>query len=327
MLEDTLAFKEALFSSTVPEVVKEAVSANLSVLKSPTVLRLTDGSLYGFEGCIEDVGCCEGSCTHVWNYAYAVPFLFPRLERSMRDLDFKYNQRDDGKMAFRLMLPIGRERMDCVCADGQFGGVIKAYRDWKISGDTEWLKSVWPAIKRSISYAWSDSNEDRWDPGKTGVLTGRQHHTLDMELFGPNSWLNGFYLAALKAGAEMADYLGEGETSEEFESIFRKGKKWVDEYLFNGEYYVQQVDLTDKSLLEQFDEDTCNTFWNKELGEIKYQIAGGCAIDQVLAQWHANLCGIGEVFDREQTRSALGALYRHNFKASMRGEANTWRLY
>ena len=35
-----------------------------------------------------------------------------------------------------------------------------------------------------------------------GVLEGRQHHTLDMELFGPSAWLQGMYLAALKASAE-----------------------------------------------------------------------------------------------------------------------------
>ena len=61
---------------------------------------------------------------------------------------------------------------------------------------TEWLRSLWPSVKKSIEYAWADTNKDRWDPEQKGVLTGRQHHTLDMELFGPNSWLTGFYLAA-----------------------------------------------------------------------------------------------------------------------------------
>ncbi|MFC5649178.1 GH116 family glycosyl-hydrolase [Paenibacillus solisilvae] len=325
---ETLRFKEALFSSTLPEVVKEAVSANLSVLKSATCLRLTDGSFYGFEGCIEDKGCCEGSCTHVWNYAYALPFLFPKLERSMRDLDFQYNRREDGRMSFRLMLPVGRERPDFhACADGQFGGVIKAYRDWKISGDTKWLLSNWQAIKQSIEYAWADSNEDKWDPKKKGVLEGRQHHTLDMELYGPNSWLSGFYLAALKAGAEIAAYLGEHETAEMYDRIFQSGKQWVDRELFNGEYYSQQLDLSSYGAIERFGVEAVDGYWNKETGQIKYQIAEGCVIDQVVAQWHANLCGLGEIFDKEQTRQALKSLYQNNFKANMRNEANTWRLF
>lgn len=335
LYKDTLKFKKSLFSSTLPEVAIEAISANLSTLKSPTCLRLEDGSFYGFEGCHCDSGCCEGSCTHVWNYAYALPFLFPGLERSMRDLDFKYNQRDDGGMAFRLQLPLGREKSQFrPCADGQFGGVIKSYREWKISGNDQWLKSNWNQIKKSIEFAWAESNKDKWDLDKDGVLEGRQHHTLDMELFGPNSWLTGFYLAALKAGAEIAEYLGENKKAREYRNLFYKGKQWVDENLFNGQYYHQMIELKDKSILEEYEEgqvlggdNTLQAYWNEEIKEIKYQIAEGCGIDQVLAQWHANLCGLGEIFDKEQTQKALKSLYKYNFKESMREHFNPCRLY
>ena len=67
--------------------------------------------------------------------------------------------------------------------------------------------------------------------------------------------------------------------------------------------------------------------WNCESKEIKYQIGEGCSIDQAAAQWHANLCGLGEIFDREQTKKALASLYKYNFKQSMRNIANTWRLF
>jgi len=335
LYNDTLTFKKALFSSTIPKEAIDAVSANISILKAPTCLRLEDGSFYGFEGCHCDEGCCEGSCTHVWNYVYALPFLFPKLERSMIDLDFKYNQRKDGGMAFRLQLPLGRERWPFrPCADGQFGGVIKAYRNWKISGDTKWLKSNWEVIKNSIEFAWADTNEDKWDANRDGVLEGRQHHTLDMEVFGPNSWLTGFYLAALKAGAEMAEYLGEKETSKEYMTLFKKGKKWVDENLFNGEYYHQIIDLKDKSVLERYNEgvslhgeETDDAYWNEEAQEIKYQIGEGCIIDQVLAQWHANLCGLGEIFKQEQTKKALQSIYKYNFKQNMRQFFNPCRIF
>ena len=178
LFRETASFKEALFSSTLPTAVVDAISANLSVLKSPTVLRLQDGTFYGFEGCHPDEMCCEGSCTHVWNYAYALPFLFPRLERSMREADYRHNLRDDGGMSFRILLPLGRGRSSFrPCADGQFGGIVKVYRDWKISGDTDWIARLWPAVKQSLAFAWSPQNDDRWDRDKAGVLEGRQHHT------------------------------------------------------------------------------------------------------------------------------------------------------
>ncbi len=332
LYKETMEFKEALFSSTLPSFVLDAVSANLSILKTPTVLRLEDGSFYGWEGCRVSSGCCEGSCTHVWNYAYVLPFLFPKLERSMRDLDFKYNQREDGRMSFRLQLPLGRglSEFPHACADGQFGGVVKAYRDWKISGDSLWLKSNWEAIKKSIKYAWAETNEDRWDLDKDGVLEGRQHHTLDMELFGPNSWLTGFYLAALKAGAEMAEYFGENDKAKEYRDLFEGGKEWVDKYLFNGEYYHQVIDIRDRSILERFesrDPNVENAYWDDEHREIKYQIADGCGIDQVVAQWHANICGLGEIFDKEQTKKALSSIFKYNFKKSMRDFFNPCRIF
>ena len=328
LYRETLLFKEALFSSTLPPAVLDAVSANISILKSPTCLRLTDGSFYGWEGCLPDQGSCEGSCTHVWNYAYALPFLFPALERSMRDLDFRYNQREDGRMSFRLQLPIGRAANNYrACADGQFGGVMKTYRDWKICGDTAWLKRNWQAVKNSIEYAWADTNEDRWDADKDGVLEGRQHHTLDMELFGPNAWLNGFYLGALKAGAEMAEALGEMDTASEYRTLFNRGKAWTDEHLFNGSYYHQIVDVKDQSLLASYDASAMNHYWNEEKQEMKYQIVDGCGVDQVVAQWHANISGLGEIFDPEQTKSALQAIYQHNFKKSMQNVFNPCRIY
>ncbi len=273
LYRETLLFKDALFSSDLPEAAIDAISANLSVLKSPTVLWLEDGTFYGWEGCHTDTGSCDGTCTHVWNYQQAVPFLFPRLERSMREADYIYNLQPDGKLPFRLGLPLGvNSYIERSCADGQFGGVLQVYRDWKISGDTAWLAKLWPSIKKAIAYAWAPTNEDRWDPEMTGVLQGRQHHTLDCELFGPNSWLSGFYLGALKAATQMADCLGEREAASGYRAIFTHGKQWVDEHLFNGEYYHQSIDLKDRAILEPF-RGALDYYWSEEQQEIRYQLA------------------------------------------------------
>ena len=322
----TKKFKDALHSSSLPEAVIDAASANLSVLKSPTVLRLEDGSFYGWEGVNIDDGSCEGTCQHVWNYAYALCFLFPELERSIRELEFKYSTDKDGRMAFRLMLPLGSRIWPFrACVDGQMGEVIKCYREWKISGDNKWLSDNWDNIKKVLEYAWSDENPDKWDGNKRGVIDGRQHHTLDREFFGPNSWLQGMYLAALKAAAEMAGFLADSDKATEYGELFEKGYKWTKENLFNGKYFVQNIDVTDKSLLERFG--AVEEYWNDEIGQIKYQISEGSMIDQMLGQWHADIIGLGEVFDKEQVGSALGEMMKNNYKKSMRDFVNPWRLY
>ncbi|MGC3952865.1 MAG: GH116 family glycosyl-hydrolase [Propionicimonas sp.] len=332
---DTQAFRNALHTSSLPPAALDAVSANLAVLKSPTTLRLTGGELYAFEGCGADFGSCEGSCQHVWNYGYAVPFLFPALERSMRELELTHSMRSDGRLSFRLQLPLGSPPDDFrAAADGQFGTVIKCYREWRISGDHEWLARVWPATRKALAYAWAETNEDRWDPQRTGVLAGRQHHTLDMELFGPNSWLQSMYLCALQAGAAMAEAMGEADFAAECRELFERGRRWADRELFNGSYYGQRIELSDRSLLAPFAADTGlfgdlteESYWNTEAGELKYQIGDGCGIDQVLGQWHANLCGLGEILDPEQTRTALRSLFTHNYRPRVGDQANPWRLY
>ncbi len=339
LAQQTQSFRDSLAASTLPLPVLDAVSANLSIAKSPTALRLEDGTFYGWEGCHPTAGCCEGSCTHVWNYQQALPFLFPALERSMREADYFENQiPETGGMAFRMALPKGVGiSTDRPCADGQFGNVLKAYRDWKLCGDTDWLRKIWPNVTAAIDYAWAEGNYDRWDPDQTGVLTGRQHHTLDMELFGANSWLTGFYLGALLAGAEMADALGEQTRAERYRDIFSRGKKWVTDNLFNGHYFVQQVSLNDKSQLDQFNVlggsisylsgNIYEQYWSDEHGELKYQIADGCEIDQVVAQWHAHLYGLGEIFDPSQFASAVKSIYEHNFKPRLGDVPNPCRVF
>ena len=322
----TLNFKKALHETTMPKEVIDAASSNLSVLKSPTVLRLEDGSFYGWEGVHELEGSCEGTCQHVWNYAYALCFLFPELERSIRDMEFNFSTDENGRMGFRIMLPLGRKMTDFrACVDGQMGAVIKCYREWKISGDNKWLEANWENIKKVLEYAWSENNEDCWDLDKDGVLEGRQHHTLDMELFGPSSWLEGMYLAALKAAAEMADFLGDTQKAQEYREIFDKGYRWTKENLFNGKYFIQKVDINDKRITDKFD--ASPKYWNDETKQIKYQIHEGSSIDQMLAQWHADTIGLGEIFDKEQVFDALSEMMKNNYKPTMREFVNPWRIF
>lgn len=92
----TEAFADALHGSTLPACVRDAVASNLAILKSPTVLRQENGSVWGWEGCFTQSGCCSGSCTHVWNYAQALPHLFPALERTLREQEWERSRTSAG---------------------------------------------------------------------------------------------------------------------------------------------------------------------------------------------------------------------------------------
>jgi non-lysosomal glucosylceramidase len=335
--EATSAFRDSLFSSSTPAEIIDAVSGTLGVLRSATVIRLEGGELWGWEGQHIAEGSCEGSCTHVWNYQQALAWLFPTLERTLRETEFTYNQLPNGGLTFRQRLPLG-SGFDVIgpCADGHFGATVKAYREWRNSGDDDWLRRYWPMIRRSVEYAWSPDNPDRWDPDKTGVLWGRQHHTLDMELFGPNSWLTSMYLAALKAAAEMADAIGEPDFAALCAGLAAKGRAYVDRELFNGRYYAQKLALDDRAALEPFDQGRkagvlrdsfMEAYWSEEYGEIKYQIGGGCLTDQILGQWHADLAGLGDLLSRDNVASALRSIFAENFRVTLSDHFNPCRVF
>jgi len=153
--------------------VIDAAAANLSILRTPTALRLTDGTFYAFEGLNPREGSCEGNCTHVWNYAQALPFLFPALERSMREADYRNNMDAAGGMSFRMSLPIGSGMFtERPCADGQFGNAMKAYRDWKLCGERRLAPPPVAADPQIHRIRLASGQPRPWDPERTGVLTG-----------------------------------------------------------------------------------------------------------------------------------------------------------
>ena len=300
----TRKFADAFFSSTLPTYVLDAISSQMSILRTPTVTRLTDGTLYGWEGCHVNAGCCEGSCTHVWAYAQTIAHLFPQLERGMRDIDYAMDLREsDGHMQFRIELPPGTIAGHGfhAAADGQMGNVLRVYREWQISGDDEWLKKLWASVKKSLEYAWVD-----WDKDKDGLLEGIHHNTLDIEYHGPETVCGSMYLAALRAGEEMARYLGDTESADEYRKVFESGKKLSDEILYNGEYYFQRI---------------------PEGSEIPFQYGPGCICDQVLGQWHARMYGLGNIYDPEHVKSAIASVFRYNFRDDLYSHHNPHRVY
>jgi non-lysosomal glucosylceramidase len=323
--QETKRFRDALFSSTLPTHVLDAVSSQLSVLKSPTCLRLEDGTFYGFEGCSDTVGCCEGSCTHVWNYAQALPYLFPGLQRSMREAEYANSLLGDGFMCFRMPLPLGRKgtRDYHPAADGQMGTVIQVYRDWQISGDDAWLARMWPRAKKALEFAWR-----YWDADRDGVMEGMQHNTYDIEFHGPNTVAGSLYLAALRAGERMASHLGDEESAAEYRRLAESGSRWTDSHLFNGEYYEQQVNpgardawpARQRKLSERQGDDDVFP-WPK------FQYGKGCLGDQLIGEWYAAMLGLGRLYGRGNVRKALRAVFGHNWRGDLSDHPNLFRLY
>ncbi len=283
----TRAFAQAIESSTLPPAVLDAATSTLSTLRTNTCFRTADGEFHGFEGCNDHQGCCHGSCTHVWNYEQATAQLFPTLAHSLRESEFLRNTDTNGLMGFRSYLPDGKQIWQMAAADGQMGCLIKLYRDWRLSGDTDWLRRLWPNAKRALEFAWI---ENGWDGNRDGVAEGVQHNTYDVEFYGPNPLCGIYYLGALRAGEEMARALGDQDSAAEYHRLFVNGSRWFDQNLFNGEYYIQKVEGRPESQI------AAGTRVGMGAGNTlkpDYQMGDACLADQLLGQMQAHVAGLG----------------------------------
>lgn len=316
----TCAFHQALTDVTLPPEIVDAVSANLAILKSPTVLRQENGDFWAWEGCFSDRGCCHGSCTHVWNYAQALPHLFPELERTLREQEYRFSIDEDGHVGFRFAIPTTRIRQrGTAAADGQLGGLIKLYRDWQMSGSDQWLGELYPMARQSLEYSIST-----WDPDETGGLYQPHHNTYDIEFYGPDGMCGTVYLGALTAMTAMASHLGHGDDAARYRKLMRKAAGFLDARLFNGEYYEQHVVRPDQA-------SATDGSGGSDLRELlhaegpKYQYGSGCLSDGVFGIWLAHMCGLDTPIDRSNTRSALQSIFRYNFKEDLADHANPQR--
>jgi non-lysosomal glucosylceramidase len=299
----SLGYRDALFSSTLPDSVIDAVSSQASILRTNTVMVLENKLTLAFEGCDDNGGCCPMNCTHVYNYEQAMAHLYPDLERSMRETDFLVNMRPDGSMSFRTPVPLqqGGNKIH-PAADGQMGCVMKVYREWRLSGDDEWLRKLWPNVKRALEYAWVN-----WDADRDGMMEGEQHNTYDIEFYGPNSMMGTLYLGALRAAARMARHLGDS-VADEYDRLAAKGSSALDALLWNGEYYVQKIDEA------------------REKAK-RYQYGEGCLSDQLLGQWFAEVVGLGKVLPHDHIRTTLRSIYKYNFRSDFSDFPNAQRIY
>lgn len=321
---ESARFADAFYDSTLPPEVIEAVAANLGILKSPTVLRQSDGRFWAWEGSGDEGGCCAGSCTHVWNYAQAMPHLFPTLERSLRETEFGPDQDERGHQQFRAALPIRPVAATFhSAADGQLGGIMKVHRDWRISGDTAWLRGLWPKVRQSLDYCIAT-----WDPARKGWVEEPHHNTYDIEFWGPDGMCTSIYLGALQAAVIMGRALGDDVGG--YAELLEKGRKRAEAELFDGEYFFQKITWKGLRAADPTMLSFGNTYSPEALALLekegpKYQYGTGCLSDGVLGAWLAAVCGVGEVLEPAKVESHLRAVHRHNFKRDLSTHVNPQR--
>lgn len=319
----SIAAAEAIIATSAPPAIVEGALFNLSTLRSPTVFRTADGRFYGWEGAMDRVGSCFGSCSHVWGYEFATSFLFPGISWSMRDTQFALCTDERGHMSFRAGLPVSQARAwGLAAADGQMAALVHLYSDWRLSGDTDRLRALWPAARRAMEFCWIEGG---WDADQDGVMEGCQHNTMDVEYYGPNPQMGTWYLAALHAVAEMATALGDKEFAAQCRDLAQSGAEWLDANLFTGAFYRHEVRPPgDAKIAEGLRHPTSGA---AHLDDPDLQLADGCLIDQLVGQYAARTVGLDGLLDPKHVATTLDMIYRRNFKTDLGRHFNNMRTF
>jgi len=280
LLGQTKLWHATWYDSSLPHWLLDRLFSTTSTLATSTCQWWANGRFWAWEG----VGCCHGTCAHVWNYEHTMARLFPRLERSVREMQDYHSEAgfDEGTGMVRFR---GDSRGGWA-GDGQAGTVLKAYREHQVSSDGKFLKQNWARIKKSLEFLINE------DADGNGLLEGSQHNTYDINFHGPNTMVGSLYLAALRAGEEMARDVDDKGFADRCRELFESGSKLSVERLFNGEYFIQEVDLEKHS---------------------KHQYGDGCLADQLFGQGWAHQVGLGYVYPKEGIDATLQAIWRYNW--------------
>jgi hypothetical protein len=129
----------------------------------------------------------------------------------------------------------------------------------------------------------------------------------------------------------MARAAGQSADAEFYEALAQRCARFMDEELFNGEYYQQKVQyegLRNDSfarMVAQGDERSGEMQRLLKKEGPKYQYGSGCISDGVIGCWMAHAYGVDTPLSRDHVHRTLQAIFKHNFKTDLAQHANAQR--
>ncbi len=271
-------FADLLYSTDLPAVYPDSWSSNLSPLVKSSVY-LKNGNFGLWEG----LGYCGLHTTDITYHAsFSLISLFPDLQKKQMKMGAEY-QRKDGRVhhCFKPDMKSTDDSFERVDMNMQF--VLMVLRDYLFTGDREYLTSLWDNVRRAM-----DSMEKLDIDGDGLPDYDTKRNTYDSWNFsGTPAYISILWLAALKAATIIADRLGQKTHFNKWSDILARGKKTLDEKLWNGEYY--------------------NLWRNNE------EIDESLMTDQLDGEWFLRMMGIEGNLSDERVRDVLSYIFKVNF--------------
>ena len=116
--------------------------------------------------------------------------------------------------------------------------------------------------------------------------------------------ITSFYVGALQAICLMGKTVGDDISR--YEELMNKSKAYLESKLFDGEYFIQNIQWTGLDAPDPVDAQSFVTHYTPEALKIlqeegpKYQYGKGCLSDGILGSWMTLVCGMPEVVDESK---------------------------
>ena len=275
-----VSLADLLYSTDLPEAYADSWSSNLSPLVKSSVY-LKNGNFGLWEG----LGFCGLHTTDITYHAsYSLIALFPDLQKKQMKMGAQH-QRKDGRVhhLFKPDMKTTDDSFDRVDMNMQF--VLMVLRDYLFTGDRDYLSGLWDNVRRAMA------SMEVLDADGDGLPdTDTKRNTYDAWNFsGTPAYISVLWLAALKAATVIAEKMGDERCLNRWNDILHKGRKSLEEKLWNGEYYNlwKNGGQTDESLMT----------------------------DQLDGEWFLRMMGLEGNLSEKRVAEVLDFIFRSSFDA------------
>lgn len=289
-----LEWVDTIYAGDLPHWFKDFISNSLSMFTKNTLYARNGGF-----GILESFECPSVDNLHVHlPGAVALPVLFPELEAAIIR-KHACGQAANGRMCEEFDPGVGRlnpdNRWGRDFADLPACFTLSVYRYLVWTGDQSLLQDIWPNVKQAFKYG---DERDTDGDGLPNRSNGQNTYDIPTWNCGDQmSYTASLWLAALRAGKNMAKLMKDADFASWCDEKYRKGRTAMEQKLFNGEFYA--------------------------LGETSGNRVDACMVEQLTGQWSANLTGLGPILPKEHIDSAIRSVLKYNVANTRYGAVNS----
>lgn len=292
-------WQSKIYASDASAALKDAAINSLYVLPRNS-WWMDDGRFFqseSFTGCpITETLVCR------FNGSFPVALLFPECEKAtMRE--FAKSQGENGQIAFGFGTPAGTltpmMHLQIPIVSSEY--VLLAWRNFNLWQDDAYLREAYPSVKGALQFGMTlDTDGDgliNEAPGSETGFPANQYYDI-WPWWGTSAYTGSIWLAALKAGIEMAEQQDDAAFATELQDWFDRGVAAYNDKLWTGDYYRLYSGTNDREA-----SDTSLT-------------------NALCGQWFAYASGLGELMPHERIDSVIDTVLRLNAKATPYGAVN-----